>query len=376
MTAWASRPFEPWRGRGVSMTGHAWMAGCTSAALYFGASAAWAQQGFALDRFNPSEAGSEWFALDTLDMRSRPLPALSLLGEVAHRPLATYSADGAVRAPVVENQAFLRVAGSMMVFDRLRLALGLPVAVYQNGKSDEVRGVRYAAPSSEAAVADFRVSADARLVGEPGTAFALAAGVQVFLPLGSRSQYTGDGSVRILPRAIAAGEVGLFAYSAQVGFQYRALSEDFGAGAIGSEMLFGCAFGVRLAERRLLVGPELFGSTVVPSSSAFGEVNTPVELLVGAHLRLPAGMRMGAGGGLGLSRGLGSPQARLVASLGWEPEAEAVIARGPEATPALPVKPLDRGADGRQSEPVDARTNAPEGDSFDVEIPRVPTSGE
>ncbi len=358
------------------MTGHAWMGGCISAALYFGASAAWAQQGFALDRFNPAEAGSEWFALDTLDLRSRTLPALSLLGEVAHRPLVTYNADGALRVPVVENQAFLRVAGSMMVFDRLRLALSLPVAVYQNGKSDEVRGVRYAAPSSEVALADVRVGVDARLVGEPGTAFALAAGVQVFIPLGSRNQYTGDGSLRILPRAIAAGEVGLFAYSAQVGFQYRALSEDFGAGAIGSEMLFGCAVGVRLAEKMLLIGPELFGSTVTPSSSAFGEVNTPLELLFGAHFRLPAGLRMGAGGGFGLSRGFGSPQARLVASLGWAPEAEAVVTRAPEAAPALPEKPQDRGADGGQPKPADASMNAPEGDPSAVEIPLVPSSGE
>jgi hypothetical protein len=89
---------------------------------------------------------------------------------------------------------------------------------------------------------------------------------------------------------------------------------------------------------------------------------------------------MGAGGGLNLSRGFGSPQARFVASLGWQPEAEKVVTREPEGAPDLDEKPLDRGAGGRQSEPVDAREDAPEGDPRDGEIPGevplAPTSGE
>ncbi len=69
------------------------------------------------------EADSEWFALDTLDLRRSARPALSLLGEVAHRPLATYNADGALRASVVENQAFLRLGGSL---ERRRFELRFP----------------------------------------------------------------------------------------------------------------------------------------------------------------------------------------------------------------------------------------------------------
>ena len=36
--------------------------------------------GFALDRFNPSERGSEWFALDSLDLRGQARPAIGARG--------------------------------------------------------------------------------------------------------------------------------------------------------------------------------------------------------------------------------------------------------------------------------------------------------
>lgn len=34
--------------------------------------------GFALDRFNPAERGSEWFVMDSLDLRGHVRPALGL----------------------------------------------------------------------------------------------------------------------------------------------------------------------------------------------------------------------------------------------------------------------------------------------------------
>lgn len=338
-----------------------WMAaGVAAAAVISEASAAWAQQGFALDRFDPAEADSEWFALDTLDLRSSLRPALSLLGEVAHRPLATYGADGALRASVVENQAFLRLGGSLVLHDQVRLALSLPMAVYQNGTSDGAGSTTYAAPTRSTAVGDVRFSADARLVGMGSEAFALAAGVQFFIPSGRREQYTGDGTLRVLARAMAAGEVGVFAYAAQVGLQHRSLAQGFGGGTIGSEALFGCALGVRLAGRRLLIGPELFGGTVISKpSAAFGKADTPIELLLGVHYRLPAGLRFGAGAGVGLSQGLGSPQARFIASFGWQPEA---APSEPRKSPARdePRDPV-AGIDGPPPAHGEANQAAPDG---------------
>ena len=50
--------------------------------------------GFALDRFNPSERGSEWFSEDTLDLRRDPGGAVGIVGELAIRPLVLYNTDG------------------------------------------------------------------------------------------------------------------------------------------------------------------------------------------------------------------------------------------------------------------------------------------
>src|SRR5215510_9781706 len=37
--------------------------------------------GFALDRYRPAEAGSDWFANESLDLRGRTRPAISLVAD-------------------------------------------------------------------------------------------------------------------------------------------------------------------------------------------------------------------------------------------------------------------------------------------------------
>ena len=84
--------------------------------------------GFALDRFNPSERGSDWFALDSLDLRGDMRPAVRLVLDCGYRPLVLYNQDGSVRTNLVEHQLFGHVGGSLVLWDRLRLGLDLPVA--------------------------------------------------------------------------------------------------------------------------------------------------------------------------------------------------------------------------------------------------------
>ena len=72
-----------------------------------------------------------------------------------------------------------------------------------------------------------------------------------------------DGEVRIRPRALVAGDVGIFTYAAQASFAYRGRSESVGGGALGSEVGFTAAAGLRLADKKLTVGPEVFGTTVL-----------------------------------------------------------------------------------------------------------------
>ena len=60
-----------------------------------------------------------------------------------------------------------------------------------------------------------------------------------------------------------APDIGWFSYAANVGFNYRSLTDNFGGTSLCSEFVFGASAGVHAADRHLLVGPELYGSTIV-----------------------------------------------------------------------------------------------------------------
>jgi OOP family OmpA-OmpF porin len=285
-----------------------------------------AQVGFDVDRFDPSERGSEWFAMDSLDLRGHLRLAAGIVGDFAYRPLVLYNPDGSLGASIVRNQYFLHPGGSIVLWDRLRFGVNVPIAVFEDGRTETVRGTTYPAPTS-AAMGDVRLGADVRLLGEYGRPFTLAFGAQVFLPSGSRPQYTGDGTVRLLPRLQAAGQVGVFMYAVRVGFDYRPLSGSFDGSQLGSDLLFGAAAGVKVLGDRVVLGPELSGSTILTSGQGpFKTPNTPYEILFGGHALLARDWRFGAAIGPGLSRGLGSPEIRVLGSIEWAP--------GPNRTPA------------------------------------------
>ena len=50
--------------------------------------------GFALNRFDVSEVGSDWFAGDSLDLRGETRPGVRLAVDWAHKPLVRYDEDG------------------------------------------------------------------------------------------------------------------------------------------------------------------------------------------------------------------------------------------------------------------------------------------
>lgn len=273
-------------------------------------------EGFALDRFNPSERGSEWFALDSLDLRGHGRAAVGVVGDWARRPLVLYDAEGVARGALVRDQAHLHVGAAVVLWDRLRLGVSAPIAAYQAGEDVTLGGFAFTAPD-HAAVGDLRLSGDLRLLGAYGEAFTAAAGVSLFVPSGSREHFSGDGALRFLPRLSIAGDLAPFAYAGQVALHYRAEDGGFGGWATGSEVTWGASAGVRLLDSKLVLGPEIYGSALL-DGGALETPKAPVELLVGGHYTA-GDLRFGVGAGPGLSRGLGEPQLRVVASVEWTP---------------------------------------------------------
>ncbi len=289
-------------------------------------------EGFALNRFQPSERGSEWFSEDTLDLRGHMRFALGAVGDYAYKPLVLYDADGDEASAIVQHQMFVHLGGSLVLWDRLRLAVSMPVTVWNSGDTGVLDG-NFIDGKEGGGVGDLRLAADVRLVGEYGGPFTLAFGTQVHVPTGDRAAYTSDGKARITPRLAAAGDVGPFAYAARASFNYRAQNENFGRDAFGSELLFGAAAGLRFADKKLLIGPELYGSTVLSDGGdgAFKRRTTPVEVLFGGHYTA-GDVRFGLGAGPGITRGTGSPKVRVLASLEYWPEVKTEVVVGPKDT--------------------------------------------
>lgn len=276
-------------------------------------------EGFALNRFDPSERGSDWFSTESLDLRGHNRSAFGLIGDWSYKPLVLYDADGDEIAAIVEHQLFAHLGFSHIMWDRVRFGASLPVAALVSGEDGDAN----ASVSTEDAttIGDLRIGGDVRLLGEYGGPLTSALGLHIHLPTGSQDSFTGDGKPRIVPRVSAAGDLDDFAYSGRLGISIRTQNENFADEPFGSELLFGAGAGMRLMQDKLLVGPEIYGSTVVSDSGdgLFKRKTTPFEVILGGHYRVDDQWRVGAGVGPGLTRGFGSPKVRVLASLEWFP---------------------------------------------------------
>jgi OmpA-OmpF porin, OOP family len=306
--------------------------------------------GFALNRFNPADRGSDWFALDSLDMRGHLRPAIGLVGEWGYRPLVYYNANDEAQTDIVRHQLFGHFGASLTLWDALRVGLTLPVALYNSGDSATVNGINYVGPSG-VAVGDLRLSGTVRFYGDYESPFSAALGVQLFLPTGRSSLYTGDAAVRGVPSLNVAGTISSFVYAARLGAQFRPTAAGFEDGT-GTEVQYAASAGVRVLEGKLTVGPELFGNSVVTSTGTLqGRQSTSIEAVLGAHYALASGLRLGLGAGAGLAKGYGTPTARVLGTIEWalpyEKEQE------PQTTPAEPDRDHDGIADSQDACPDD-----------------------
>ena len=274
--------------------------------------------GFAVDRFEPAERGSQFYAMDTLDIRGNFRPAVGTLFAYGYQPLVVYDAQGDVKSAIVRHQIITPIGASMVFVDRLRIGVNLPIAAYQDGEDSVVDGQTYS-PATKPAVGDLRLAADVRLYGTKGDLVTVAGGLRGWLPTGVRSQFTSDGSFRFAPQVMVAGDFGRFTYAARTAFQFRPDHGAYYGSSLGSELSGGIAAGMKSTDGRLVTGPELYASTVVTGNAFFKQRGSPAEILWGVHYDFGAGVRGGGGIGAGLSQGYGSPEVRALFSLEWAP---------------------------------------------------------
>jgi OmpA-OmpF porin, OOP family len=277
-------------------------------------------EGFSINRFDVSERGSDWFVGDALDLRGKVRPSIGFVLDYANKPLVLYGEQGEERAVIVKDQFYGHFGASLVIAERLRLALNVPVAFITRGQSADWLD-RTIAADSGTTLGDLRVGADLRLFGRYGGPATMALGAQVYVPTGQQTFFTGDGKVRLTPHLSLAGRISLFQYAVRAALNYRAQDVVITDVPSGTEVQFAAAAGLSLVDHSLLIGPELWGSTVVVNNGAFQKETTPFEMLFGVHYR-PRDFRFGIGIGPGLSRGVGTPTMRVVGMFEWSPSVD------------------------------------------------------
>jgi OmpA-OmpF porin, OOP family len=271
------------------------------------------QTGFALDRYEPAERGSLFFANDTLDLHGDLRPTAGATLDYGHKPLVVYDPEGIEQGAIVRHQLFTHLGGSLVLADRIRVGLNLPLALYQDGEASLVAGQKLK-PADKPAFGDIRLAADVRILGQDRDAFRLAGGLRAFLPSGQRGQFTGDGSTRLAPQILAAGDLGRLTYAARLAIVFRPRDDDYAGSPLGSEIAGSVGAGLRTPDGKLVIGPEVFTATGFTDDRAFFKSRgTATDWLFGVHYDLE-GVRLGAGIGGGLSRGYGATQLRVLLS--------------------------------------------------------------
>ena len=290
-------------------------------------------QGFDLERLYTSAPGGGWFVMDSLDMHGKLGGAVNALVSYARNPLRI--TDGTQHLALVSDEAFLQL-GFAATYDRYRLYFSFDSPLTVQGDSGTVGGYTFTAPSvdpssSPDAISHARFGFDARILGDSTSAFRLGLGAQLWVPGGApgalRSNYLSDGppssslgSYNAMARVLFAGDVGFITYAGHLGLHLRQLNEsDVPGNPQGSEALFGAAAGAKISvceacDKRLVVGPEVFGATAL--RSALDTNTTALEGLLTGRLEGTADdrpqLRFKLGIGGGLNPHFGAPEGRVV----------------------------------------------------------------
>lgn len=268
-------------------------------------------RGYAVNRLDPAEPGGDWYATESLDLRGTVLPRAGVVGDWTYRSLLRRGADGRDRE-VLTDQVFVHVRADAVLVDRVRVGIGVPVALFQHGEAPPW-------PSREQAFGDLRLVADVRLFGSYQDHLRGAAGLAVFLPTGTRDAFTSDGLVRLAPRILLAGSFEAFEWAARAGFVYRPYERVWDGRALGDDVSFGVSAGVKVNDV-FVFGPELFGSATVTGPDAFGPRSIPLELLLGARTRIGNHFQIGSAIGGGLTNADGVPKMRVLLTLEYAPD--------------------------------------------------------
>ncbi len=261
-------------------------------------------------------------SVDTTGTNGHLRPFVSLLGSFANDEVITRVATDFTERGPLKERFILTLAAGLGLFDRLEVAVGVPLVSTSLGSAGVEAGAEDGAGESAAGIGDLRFVIRGKLIGprvdEAGFGLGLSADVTV--PTGGDAFMT-DGGATFLPRLIADYRDGAgFVVALNAGYRMRpAVAVDdlviddelrFGLGAEVPVGAFGLAF-VAEANAGLGLGDSAYDEGGIASREV------QIEGLGGLRWRSTGGWVVSAAAGSGMSQGYGAADFRVVFGVTW-----------------------------------------------------------
>jgi MYXO-CTERM domain-containing protein len=267
---------------------------------------------------------------DTLDARELQLAAAF---DFTNDPLvARNRATGneLMNGGIVSNRFGMQLLAGYGLTRRLEIGLAVPLVLAQDGDESLLAPTRKLGTTAFGDLRAFGKFAIAQL-GD----VRLAAALDVSVPTGSTTNFTGASSASAWPRAIASWQPGAFTAAVDVGFRFQSSTMVANA-VVGNQFTAGAAASYALRPSRLW----LLGETFLAVDTDGGSHDVPAEALIGARAVIHGPWRgqLAVGGGIG--EGVTAPAFEALASMSY------VSTRPPVRHEPPPPQVLDSDHDG------------------------------
>ncbi|HTR51869.1 MAG TPA: OmpA family protein, partial [Kofleriaceae bacterium] len=315
------------------------------AAVALAASARADAQGFDAQLYQPATSSTGYLTQESGAVLPRGELDIGAVFDFARDPLVARdpsTGDELMNGGIVENRLGMQIVAGYGALRWLEVGVALPFVLAQSG---DLTLVDSSHQLSTTALGDMRAFGKAQIWTNGFVQ--LAGAVDVTLPTGDSSSFTGGTSLSAWPRVILGWTPGALSIAVNAGFRFQqsnmvanaTVGDEFTAGA-------GASYALRPDKAWLLAEAYLAVDT------DGGAHDVPAEALVGARAVVAGPWRAQVAIGEGLGRGVTSPELEAVASMSYVAAAKPRIVVEqpldtdgdgiPDTTDACPREPEDK----------------------------------